>query len=94
MIGATEIVAAGAYVTGFLGLLAAVLAYVVNRRSVAVVELESSLKNLREDNDDLREELRSVRRELDTTRQELSETRSSLRNAEERIHDLERKGMP
>lgn len=80
-----DAVTVGAYTTGVVGVVAAALAYFVNRRSVAVVELESALKNLREDNDDLREQLRGVR-------DELVDTRRALHTAEERIFELERKG--
>lgn len=81
---ANDAVTFGAYATGIVGVVAAILAYVVNRRSVAVVELESALKNLREDNDDLRNQLKVVR-------DELVETRKALNTAEARIFELERK---
>ena len=67
----------GAFVTGALGLIAAALAYLVQRRSVAVVEMESVVKALSDDNADLREQIK--------------ELRGQLRTAELRIFELERK---
>lgn len=53
-----------AVVAAGVAAIAAIFGFVVNRRSVAVVELEAAMKWLKSENEDLRAQLTEVRKDL------------------------------
>lgn len=85
---------AGALVAGAVALSAAVLGYFVNRRSVAVVELEAAMKRLVQEVGELRVENKELKIELAGARADLRQANAHIDALAEQLELLRKEQHP